>query len=187
MDMRRMGFGLGPSAWSGLVWPGAGFAYSPLPNVALGIPESDAPGDTVQIAGEVRTDSPVEIRWNGLGGEVLAVSRVGRDGMLSAPVQIPDVSPGIYSLTVVTTDVGVARPAVEVTAPGGALRAAAPQLWPTVAALPLDAAAASSDVNSLGVALLGLGRARPGRVVRRHDRGGRPDPAGHGQSTGLRM
>ncbi|MEX2289754.1 MAG: hypothetical protein WD794_05435 [Mycobacteriales bacterium] len=153
-----MSFGVVGISVAGLMWVSAAFACSPLPKVSSVSPESGAPGETVQVEGEVRTGAPVEIRWNGVGGELLAVSRVGGDGMLSVPVRIPDVSPGIYSLTLVTSDVGVARTAVEVTAPGGSLPVAAPQLWPTsLAAQPLDAASASNGVSSLGVALLGVG------------------------------
>lgn len=155
--MRRMSFGVVGISVAGLVWASAAFACSPLPKVSSVSPESGAPGETVQVSGEVRTGAPVEIRWNGVGGELLAVSRVGNDGMLSVPVRIPDVSPGVYSLTLVTKDVGVARTAVEVTVPGGSLPVAAPQLWPSLAAQPLDAASASSGVSSLGVALLGVG------------------------------
>ena len=57
----------------------------------------------------------VDLRWNGMEGPVVASAVVepGRD--LTVPVRVPEVSPGVYYLVLVTDGQGVGRAAVQVT------------------------------------------------------------------------
>lgn len=160
MRMTRIVYGAGAVVATALmVWGGVAFACSPQPAVYSLVPESAAPGETVEVRGQaVRSASPVEIRWNGVKGDLLATTIPAGGGMFSVPVRIPDVAPGIYSMVAVTVDDGVARIAFEATAPAGTTAAAAApaQLWPSLDAAP-SSAPASSGPNAFGVALLGIG------------------------------
>lgn len=115
------------------------------------------PRESVQVKGQVDRSGPVEIRWNGVGGELLATAFPGKDGIFSVPVQVPDVAPGIYSITVATQNAGVGRTALEVTAAGGALPSSTEQLWPSLDSQPFQAAPSSTGVSPVGVGLLGAG------------------------------
>lgn len=116
------------------------------------------PRESVQVKGQVERYGPVEIRWNGVGGELLATAFPGKDGLFSVPVQVPDVAPGIYSITVATQNAGVGRTALEVTAAaGGALPSSTEQLWPSVSSQLFEAEPSSTGVSPVGVGLLGAG------------------------------
>lgn len=160
LSMRSTGSRVIAAAALGIVgWTGTAYACSALPQVYSLLPEVASAGETVQVEGRaVRSAAPVEIRWNGVGGPVLAsVTPVG--GFLSVPVRVPDVAPGIYSLTLVTRDAGVARAAFEVTGGPGSAPAAPSSvaLWPTSAAGDLLTAPVSSAPAPVGVVLLSVG------------------------------
>lgn len=147
----------------GLVgWAGVAFACSVSPQVTYSLaPESATPGDTVTVEGRaVSSRSPVEIRWNGVTGKVLATA-TPTNGAFSVPVQVPDVSPGIYSLMLVTTDAGVGRTSIEVAALAGvpSQRVAAAQVWPTAAEARAAGASTFPGPAAVGVALLAVGLA----------------------------
>lgn len=156
---RRTGSKVVAATVLGLVgWAGAAFACSPQPQVYSLLPGVAAPGETVQVEGRSVTGAaPVEIRWNGVGGQLLAVATpVG--GAVSVAVQVPDVAPGIYSLTLVNPDVGVGRTAIEVTGEAGAAAAVSSAgLWPTAVDGALAPAAVSSTPGVAGLLLLGAG------------------------------
>lgn len=100
--------------------------------------------------------APVEIRWSGVKGELLAVATPERNS-ISGPVRVPDVPPGVYSLMLVAPD-GVARAALGVV---GARSAAAPaataQLWPRLTSSSGPSTVGPGGASPLGVALLGFG------------------------------
>lgn len=159
MRMRRAGYGIiGVGAAVLIGWAGVAFACSPMPEVYSVFPESAAPGSTVAVEGRsVTSPSPVEIRWNGVRGQVLAAATPVA-GALSVPVQIPDVPPGVYSLSLVTAQ-GVGRTAFEVTGQPRSETAAASRVWPTVGDRGLAAAPSAAGPNVFGVGLLAVGLA----------------------------
>lgn len=67
-----------------------------------------SPGTTVSFMGRNFNSnaaaSPVSIRWNGRGGEVLATARPSRTGKVSTTFRVPNVRPGYY--IVVATQTG---------------------------------------------------------------------------------
>lgn len=154
---RTLGGAIGAGILVLVGWAGVAFACTAAPPEVYSIlPESAAPGSTVVVQGRsVRSDAPVDIRWNGVGGQRLATATPA-SGAFSVPVQIPAVSPGVYSLTAVTADGRVGRTAFEVTSVPGSAPAAPAPLWPSVA----ERSATTSPgggVNQAGVALLALG------------------------------
>lgn len=158
MGMRKAGFGVIGVTMLVLGWVSVAFACTVLPQVSYSLlPESATPGSTVMVQGQnVRTQSPVEIRWNGVGGKVLA-SAIPDKGAFAVPVQIPEATPGIYSLMLVTENAGVGRTAFEVvgTATDAPTSRPGAQLWTsTQASVPADGAA---DPSLVGVGLLAVG------------------------------
>jgi hypothetical protein len=163
MDVRRAGYAVVVMALLVLGWASMALACTVQPQVRYSLlPESATPGSTVMVEGKnVATQSPVEIRWNGVGGKVLA-SATPLNGAFSVPVQVPEAEPGIYSLMLVTEKAGVGRTAFEVIAPaadGPATRPAA-QLWPRPpeGPVPTDGVgnAALVGVGLLAVGIVGL-------------------------------
>lgn len=160
MRTRRVGYsvvGSGVAVFAG--WASVAFACSPLPQVYSVLPEAATPGDTVVLRGQaVKSSAPVQIRWNGVNGKVLAAATPDGGGAFSVPVVVPDVAPGIYSLTLQTQDAGVNRTTFEVTAPAGSASVAPrAQLWPSVATQPSIATPESGGAHAAGAALLGFG------------------------------
>lgn len=125
------------------------------PSAYSTLPESATPGANVVVNGEdISSKAPVEIRWNGAKGELLGVG-APTSGAFSVPVKIPDVSPGVYSLSLVAADGRVGRIAMDVT--GAAASAPASKPWPTTASRPSLAASESSGPSTAGIALLAVG------------------------------
>lgn len=134
-------------------WAGAAFACTPQSQVLA--PAEAAPGATVQVEGRAVTGGPVEIRWNGVKGTVLATA-VPVEGALSVPVQIPTATPpGVYALTLVAPNGQVGRTALEVAAPGLVRNDEAARLWGDASRT--SAAAPASGFSTLAVALLSVG------------------------------
>lgn len=157
MDMRKAGFGVIGVTMMVMAWASMAFACSVLPQVSYSLlPESATPGSTVTVEGRnVRTQAPVEIRWNGVGGKVLA-SVTPLNGEFAVPVQVPEAAPGIYSLMLVTDNAGVGRTAFEVIGSATDAPASEPaaQLWPNSdAAVPHG----SPGPSTVGVGLLAGG------------------------------
>ena len=92
------------------------WACSALPSVVRIDPTSARSGTTVQLAGSsVPAEGAVEIRWNGVTGPLLSTAVADRLGNFTTAVELPDATPGVYSLIAVTEgNGGVARVAVEV-------------------------------------------------------------------------
>lgn len=154
---KTLGGAIGAGVLGLVGWVGVAFACTVAPPEVYSIlPESAAPGSTVVVQGKaVRSDAPIDIRWNGVGGQRLAVATAA-SGDFSVPVKIPAVSPGVYSLSVVAADGRVGRTAFEVTALPGSAPAAPAPLWLSNAERPATTSPGST-VNPAGVALLAVG------------------------------
>ncbi|MBW3643194.1 MAG: hypothetical protein KY447_09800 [Actinobacteria bacterium] len=141
-----------------LGWASVALGCTAQPQVSYSLlPESAAPGSSVTVRGAaVNTKLPVEIRWNGVNGALLAAA-TPVNGTLSVPVQVPDVPPGIYSLVLVTGDAGVARTSFEVTGRAAPAPQATAQVWPSIGNIDPVGAPDSLAPRSLGVALLAVG------------------------------
>ncbi len=159
MDMRKAGFGVIGVTMMVMAWASVSFACSVLPQVSYSLlPESATPGSTVMVKGQnVRSQAQVEIRWNGVGGKVLA-SATPVNGAFSVPVQVPEVAPGIYSLMLVTDNAGVGRTAFEVVGSAADTRTLEPaaQLWPQSHG-PVPADGTAADPSLVGIGLLAVG------------------------------
>lgn len=172
MGMRKAGLGIIGVTMMVMAWASVAFACSVLPQVSYSLlPESATPGSTVAVEGRnVRTQAPVEIRWNGVGGKVLA-SVTPVNGEFLVPVQVPEAAPGIYSLMLVTDNAGVGRTAFEVTGSAADTPASKPaQLWPTTgSAVPAQGVGGPSlvGVGLLAVGLVGLFAGSTVAVARR--------------------
>ncbi len=80
-------------------------------------------GSTVTVTGQgAAPGGAIQLRWNGVKGPQLAAATADDVGSFTASATVPDVSPDIYSLVVVTPN-GVSRAAFEVT-PDAPLQAA---------------------------------------------------------------
>jgi len=159
MGIRKAGYGvIGVGVAIVATWASVAFACTVQPQVSYSLlPESASPGTTVVVRGEsIATRSPVEIRWNGVGGRVLAEATAD-NGAFSVPVEIPQAAPGIYSLTIVTADGGVGRTALEVMGEEPSSPAPALQVWPSLATTPDVAAPDSRVPGAIGMALLAVG------------------------------
>lgn len=156
--MRRAGHVLlGAFVVITVAWTGAAFACTAQPQVYSLQPESATPGSAITVSGEsVTGSSPVEIRWNGVGGPLLATATPVQ-GRFATQVKVPNVSPGIYSVMLVTSD-GTARAAFEVVGAAAPAPAPAAPLWANAGAPAVDSHA-SPGPSSLGVALLAVGLA----------------------------
>lgn len=112
---------------------------------------------------------PVEIRWNGAKGDVLATATAA-NGSFSVPVKILAVPEGVYSLMLVTADAGVGRAAIQATGAPSATHQAqtAPRLWPTGSGDPSGLRSASRGGPSLlAVGLIGPFAVSTVAVIRR--------------------
>lgn len=160
MRTKKVGYGVIAAALLVLGWASVAFACSVLPQVSYSLlPESATPGSTVVVEGQnVRTQAQVEIRWNGVGGKVLALA-TPVNGAFSVPVQVPEATPGIYSLMLVTDNAGVGRTAFEVV--GSATTAPKPQPaphpWPGPSDAPIRADRAAGDPTMAGIGFLAIG------------------------------
>ncbi len=56
------------------------------------------PGADVRVTGGGYAPGPVQVRWNGRDGEVLATGRAGADGTFATRITIPQVSGGSYAV-----------------------------------------------------------------------------------------
>ena len=136
-------------------WASVAFACTAQTQVTA--PPEAAPGATVQVEGKtVPSGGPVEIRWNGVKGSVLATA-MPVDGALSVPVQIPTMTPpGVYAITLIAANGEVGRTALEVGQPG-LVRTPDSSPWSNDAGRPAATAPASSGASSAGAALLAIG------------------------------
>lgn len=135
------------------------FACTAQPRVFSVLPQSAPAGSTVEVGAEaVGSRGPVEIRWNGVEGPVLATAEPSPAGTLSLPLKVPETPPGVYSLVFVTPDQGIGRAALEVTSSGAVQAVPAPEapLW-SAASRPISSPKGSSPAILAGAGLLAFG------------------------------
>jgi len=108
----------------------------------------------VTVRGQaVAAQGPIEIRWNALNGQQLALADADAGGNFAANVSVPAARPGVYSIMVVAGKAGVTRSVFEVTPSAGAVAMPATgnaSLW---APATHSAGSLSSGGSGLGVAL----------------------------------
>ncbi len=93
-------------AFLGLVLGGASVASAcvPQPNLVVVQPRSSGPPGTEVTVEAVGLDAgPAEVRWNSAGGPLLAEAR---GPSFSVPVRVPDASPGLYAVVVLSRQPG---------------------------------------------------------------------------------
>lgn len=158
MRGRRAGYGFAVVVTVSLAgWYGGAFACTPTAGVYTVASETATVGSTIEVAGrDIPSNAPVEIRWNGVRGNVMAAATPA-NGAFSVPVQIPDVAPGVYALTMITANAGIGRTAVEVTSPGRTPGLSAARPGASASSRSLAPEPASNGVGSSGVVLLAVG------------------------------
>ncbi|MFN2503023.1 MAG: hypothetical protein ABR540_02105, partial [Acidimicrobiales bacterium] len=98
-------------------------------------PNQGLPGSTVTVSGKAWSPAPVEIRWRGAGGPVLA-SEYGRE--FSVAVAVPEAAAGVYEIVAV-------QGAVAKSAPFRVVAAAAPAESPSGAGSPAGGTSVSTS------------------------------------------
>jgi hypothetical protein len=138
-------------------WYGAAFACTPTAGVYTVASGTATAGSTIEVAGrDIPSNAPVEIRWNGVRGNVMAAATPA-NGAFSVPVRIPEVAPGVYALTMITANAGIGRTAVEVMPRGLTPALNAVPTWASGSSRSSDPEPASNSVGSNGVVLLAVG------------------------------
>lgn len=166
MALRRIA--LGVFAAVGVAVVSSAIAFACVPSARLGLSTaSGVPGDKITVSGAsfgvpVNAKNPVQIRWNGAEGPLLAEVRPDPLGNFSIPVTVPDGPAGAYAITAVWLDeegnTGAGTPAravFEIRVPG-----ATAVTTPAAAPAPQAAApvAAPTSASSFPVGLvIGLG------------------------------
>ncbi|MDQ4069640.1 MAG: hypothetical protein M3203_09275 [Actinomycetota bacterium] len=128
------------------------------------------PGDVVTVTGSSfavgRGDAPtfpVQLRWNGVDGMVLAETVPDRAGNISATFTVPEGIPGYYVLVATQRNAqGVdtygtpARASYQILGPNGQSVVAAPPAS-AAAALPSESSSAGIIALTVGLGVLGVG------------------------------
>lgn len=155
--------------FASLAWACTNFARVDAIN-----PPADAARSEVTVRGVVGgVNTPVELRWNALNGQVVGEARADASGAFSVRGTIPDAAPGVYSIIAVAGESGIGRVAFEVTAPAGTQPVVSPvglggasgsdsRLWSGYDAGSgrLDSPAGESDwAMRLGIGVLAVGLA----------------------------
>lgn len=158
MRGRRAGYGVAVVITVSLAgWYGTAFACTPTAGVYTVASATATPGSTIEVAGhDIPSNAPVEIRWNSVRGKVIAAATPA-NGAFSVPVQVPDVAPGVYALTMTTANAGIGRTAVEVTSPGRTPGFSAARPWASTGSRSLAPEPSPNSVGSSGAVLLAVG------------------------------
>jgi hypothetical protein len=156
------------AAAASLVVGAAAFACTNLATLNLSSTAGKA-GDTVTVTGSSfavgRGDSPtlpVQLRWNGVDGMVLAETTPDRAGNISATFTVPEGAPGYYVLVATQRDArGVdtygtpARASYQILGPNGQ-SVVAPPAAATAAAVPGEPGSTGIIALTVGLGALGL-------------------------------
>lgn len=139
---------------------GAALACTPKPRVFSSLPEAAPPGAAVVVRGEnVPSQHPVEIRWNGVRGDLLATATADGHGAFAVPVTVPQAAPGIYTMVFLAGDAGIARMSFEVTS-STTVPVATPRNANTLWSLDTSPASPADDSHlglQVGMVLLSVG------------------------------
>ncbi len=124
VDRRRVGFVVFAASAVAACLTSVAWACTYSPRIlALSAREAPRGSEITMIGQGVVPERAVELRWNAVEGMKLAQTTADRSGDFSAPVRIPDVAPGVYSLVVVADGAGVGRATFEVTSDATSIQA----------------------------------------------------------------
>jgi hypothetical protein len=169
MSLKRKGTLLFAAIAAGTVFVGAAaFACTNLATLNLSSTAGKA-GDVVTVTGSSfavgRGDAPtlpVQLRWNGVDGMVLAETVPDRAGNISATFTVPEGQPGYYVLVATQRDArGVdtygtpARASYQILGPNGQ-SVVAPPANAAAAAVPSEPSSAGIIALTVGLGVLGL-------------------------------
>ncbi len=169
MSLKRKGaLLLAGAAAASLVVGAAAFACTNLATLNLSSTAGKA-GDVVTVTGssfavgrEGNPTHPVQLRWNGVNGTVLAETTPDRAGNISATFTVPEGAPGYYILVATQKDArGVdtygtpARASYQILGPNGQSVVAAPAAS-TAAAVPAEPSSMGIIALTVGLGALGL-------------------------------
>ncbi len=121
--MRRYGVAVFAAAAVTIVVASGAWACTNQPQVFSVTPLAAVAGAEVTMRGEaVPANSAVELRWNGVAGPKVAEVTADQVGNFAMAFTVPDVAPGVYSLTVVPNGAtaGLGRAPFEVRGAAGA-------------------------------------------------------------------
>ena len=170
MSLKKKGTLLFAAVAAASVFVGAtAFACTNLATLNLSSTAGKA-GDLVTVTGSSfavgRGDAPtlpVQLRWNGVDGVVLAETVPDRAGNISATFTVPEGAPGYYVLVATQKDArGVdtygtpARASYQILGPNGQSVVAAPAAS-TAAVLPSEPSSTGIIALTVALGLLGLG------------------------------
>ncbi|MEW6153682.1 MAG: hypothetical protein AB1673_06800 [Actinomycetota bacterium] len=170
MNLRKkVAVAFGAAATATVLTGAAVFACTNLATLNLSS-AAGKPGDTVTVTGssfrvnaqDVASSFPVQLRWNGVDGAMLAEVQPDRVGNISATFTVPDGQPGYYVLVATQRDAqGVdtygtpARASYQILGPNGqsvVTPASAP-----VATVGSEGSSAGIIALTVGLGVLGLG------------------------------
>ncbi len=178
MSMKKKGTLLfAAGAVASLVVGAAAFACTNLATLNLSSTAGKA-GDVVTVTGSSfavgRGDAatlPVQLRWNGVDGMVLAEATPDRAGNISATFTVPDGMPGYYVIVATQKDAkGIdtygtpARASYQILGPNGQSVVAGPAAS-TAAVLPAEPSSTGIIALTVALGLLGLGLFAAGFVA----------------------
>jgi hypothetical protein len=145
------------------------------------------PGDTITVTGtsfggggcgcRPRGVTPVQIRWNGRAGPVLAEAGADAAGSISGTFTVPDVKPGLYTIAATQRDLELdmdyygtpALASIEVLTPTGAsvVQRSAEGVGTSETSSSTGVIALTLALGVLSVGLLAAGSVSAGRAVAR--------------------
>ena len=170
MSLRKKGTLLFGAVAAAIVFVGAAaFACTNLATLNLSSTAGKA-GDVVTVTGSSfavgRGDAPtfpVQLRWNGVNGAVLAETVPDKAGNISATFTVPEGAPGYYVLVATQKDArGVdtygtpARASYQILGPNGQ-SVVAPPAASAAAAVPSEPSSTGIIALTVGLGVLGLG------------------------------
>lgn len=150
--------GVAASVLAGGAWA---WACTPQPRVVATSAESGPPRGSVTVRGEaVAPSGPVELRWDGVRGPVIATAVADESRRFEAKAIVPDSEPGVHTIMVVSQGVGVGRTPFEVTSSSASTAPAEPRSSPWPAAHnPPSGGQGGIGGLVIGAGLLGVGAA----------------------------
>ncbi|MGH9226908.1 MAG: hypothetical protein ACRD2W_24695 [Acidimicrobiales bacterium] len=196
MQVRRIA--LGAFTAVAVAMTAGAVAFACVPSARLGLSTATGrPGDSLIVSGAnfsvpVNATNPVQLRWNGLEGPLLAEVRPDPSGNFSLPVTVPDSAPGAYTVNALwmdeqgdTNNGMLTRAVFEILVPGTTATTAPFAAVEPEAVVPTPTPATSSSLpmglvvglGVLGLALFGGGLYAAGRSRRTQ---GTPAPVRRG-------
>jgi hypothetical protein len=168
MSLKRKGTVIAAAAAATLIVGAAAFACTNLATLNLSSTAGKA-GDVVTVTGSSfavgrggEPTLPVQLRWNGVNGMVLAETTPDRAGNISATFTVPEGAPGYYVLVATQKDAAggdtygtPARASYQILGPNGQSVVAQPGVA-SAAALPAEPSSSGIIALTVGLGVLGL-------------------------------